>query len=51
MKIRSVLQFMLGLLLAVLISAGARAKDEPAGRNQIIIASTADVYSELAPCG
>ena len=42
---------MLGLLLAVLISAGAHAKDEPAGRNQIIIANTADVYSELAPCG
>ena len=51
MKIRSILQFMIGLLLAVILSAGARAKDEPSGRNQIIIANTADVYSELAPCG
>ncbi len=51
MSTKSILQFMLGLALAILVSAGAQAVDKPSARNELMIGSTSDVNAELAPCG
>ena len=51
MTIRSLMQFMLGLVLALLAAVAAQAVNSPGAPNQIAIVSTSDVWAELAPCG
>lgn len=51
MSMKAILQFMLGLALAILASAGAQAVDQPSAANELMIESSSDVNAELAPCG
>ena len=51
MHIRHLLQFVLGLGLALAACAVMGAADKPNGHKQICIVSEGEVWSELAPCG
>ncbi len=52
MSTRAVLQFLAGLLLALIGAVAAQAVSSPApGRNELVIVHTSDAGSEIAPCG